>query len=150
MAVIFIRYVESGVRRISLAEQLRKIPLSFFGKKDLSDLTSTIMADCATLETASSHWIPELVGACISTALFVSGAQMILKFGIANEWMKSYPTTSRPEQISLQTRALRTTTEKPYCRRDIFFRPIKKNNNNYKYPLKRAIIPISIRIKDFT
>ncbi len=40
-------------------------------------------ADCATLETASSHWIPELVGACISTALFVSGAQMILKFGIA-------------------------------------------------------------------
>ena len=62
-------YVESGVRRISLAEKLRKIPLSFFGKKDLSDLTSTIMADCATLETASSHWIPELVGACISTAL---------------------------------------------------------------------------------
>lgn len=62
-------YVESGVRRITLAEKLRKIPLSFFGKKDLSDLTSTIMADCATLETASSHWIPELVGACISTAL---------------------------------------------------------------------------------
>lgn len=71
------------MRRISLAEQLRKISLSFFGKKDLSDLTSTIMADCATLETASSHWIPELVGVCISTALFVSGAQMILKFGIA-------------------------------------------------------------------
>ena len=62
-------YVESGVRRISLAEKLRKIPLSCFGKTDLSDLTSTIMADCATLETASSHWIPELVGACISTAL---------------------------------------------------------------------------------
>lgn len=48
-------YVESGVRRITLAEKLRKIPLSFFGKKDLSDLTSTIMADCATIETASSH-----------------------------------------------------------------------------------------------
>ena len=62
-------YVESGVRRITLAEKLRKIPLSFFGKKDLSDLTSTIMADCATLETASSHWIPELIGACISTTL---------------------------------------------------------------------------------
>ena len=62
-------YVESSVRRITLAEKLRKISLSFFGKKDLSDLTSTIMADCATLETASSHWIPELVGACISTAL---------------------------------------------------------------------------------
>ncbi|WP_347995261.1 ABC transporter ATP-binding protein [uncultured Eubacterium sp.] len=62
-------YVESGVRRITLAEQLRKIPLSFFGKKDLSDLTSTIMADCARMETASSHWIPELIGSCISTAL---------------------------------------------------------------------------------
>ena len=62
-------YVESGVRRITLAEKLRKIPLSFFGKKDLSDLTSTIMADCAQMETASSHWIPELFGACLSTAL---------------------------------------------------------------------------------
>ena len=49
-------YVESGVRRITLAEKLRKIPLSFFGKKDLSDLTSTIMADCAQMETASSHF----------------------------------------------------------------------------------------------
>ena len=41
-------YVESGVRRISLAEQLRKIPLSFFGKKDLADLTNSIMSDCAS------------------------------------------------------------------------------------------------------
>ena len=48
-------YVESGVRRVTLAEKLRKIPLSFFGKKDLSDLTSTIMNDCAQMETASSH-----------------------------------------------------------------------------------------------
>lgn len=66
-------YVESGVRRTTLAEKLRKIPLSFFGKKNLSDLTSTIMADCAQMETASSHFIPELVGACISTALVAVG-----------------------------------------------------------------------------
>lgn len=66
-------YVESGVRRITLAEKLRKIPLSFFGKKDLSNLTSTIMADCAMMETASSHFIPELVGACISTTLVAIG-----------------------------------------------------------------------------
>ena len=66
-------YVESGVRRVSLAEKLRKIPLSFFGKKDLSDLTSTIMNDCAQMETASSHFIPELFGACISTALIAIG-----------------------------------------------------------------------------
>lgn len=68
-ATFLTTYVESGVRRISLAEKLRKIPLSFFGKKDLSDLTSAIMSDCAVMETASSHYIPELVGACISTAL---------------------------------------------------------------------------------
>ena len=65
-------YVESGVRRVTLAEKLRKIPLSFFGKKDLSDLTST-MNDCAQMETASSHFIPELFGACISTALIAIG-----------------------------------------------------------------------------
>lgn len=66
-ATFFATYVESGVRRISLAEKLRRLPLSFFGKKDLSDLTSTIMADCSLLETASSHWIPELIGSIIST-----------------------------------------------------------------------------------
>nr|WP_022766202.1 ATP-binding cassette domain-containing protein [Butyrivibrio sp. XPD2006] len=70
-ATFFSTYVESGVRRRSLAEKLRRIPLSFFGKKDLADLTNTIMADCATLETASSHWLPELVGAFISTTLVV-------------------------------------------------------------------------------
>ncbi len=68
-ATFFATYVESGVRRTTLAEKLRKLPLSFFGKKDLADLTSTIMADCATLETASSHWIPELIGALASTCL---------------------------------------------------------------------------------
>lgn len=62
-------YVESGVRRVTLAEKLRKIPLSFFGKKDLADLTSTIMADCTLLETAFSHFIPELTGSVLSTVL---------------------------------------------------------------------------------
>ena len=62
-------YVESGVRRISLAEQLRKIPLSFFGKKDLADLPNSIMGDCATLETAFSHYVPALAGSLISTTL---------------------------------------------------------------------------------
>lgn len=62
-------YVESGVRRISLAEQLRRIPLSFFGKKDLADLTNSIMGDCTTLEQAFSHYVPGLAGSLISTAL---------------------------------------------------------------------------------
>ncbi len=60
-------YLESGRRRITLAEKLRRLPLSFFGKKDLADLTSTIMADAATIETGTSHWVPELIGSMIST-----------------------------------------------------------------------------------
>ena len=72
-ATYFATYIESGVRRITLAEKLRKIPLSFFGKRDLADLTSAIMADCATLETAFSHFIPELAGSMISTILVAIG-----------------------------------------------------------------------------
>ena len=68
-ATYFATYTESGVRRITLAERLRKIPLSFFGKKDLADLTSTIMADCTFLEQSFSHFIPELAGSVISTIL---------------------------------------------------------------------------------
>ncbi len=68
-ATYFATYRESGVRRIALAERLRKIPLSFFGKKDLADLTSTIMADCTFLEQSFSHFIPELAGSIISTIL---------------------------------------------------------------------------------
>jgi ATP-binding cassette subfamily B protein len=62
-------YLESGRRRIALAEKLRRLPLSFFGKKDLADLTSTIMADAAIIETGTSHWVPELIGSMISTTL---------------------------------------------------------------------------------
>lgn len=62
-------YCESGVRRVTIAEKLRKLPLSFFGKRDLTDLTNAIMGDCAIMETASSHWIPELIGSVISTCI---------------------------------------------------------------------------------
>ncbi len=62
-------YVESGVRRVTLAEKLRKLPLSYFGRKDLADLTSTIMADCSFLETSFSHFVPELFGSIVSTTL---------------------------------------------------------------------------------
>lgn len=71
-ATYFATYTESGIRRISLAEKLRKIPLSFFGKKDLADLTSTIMADCTFLEQSFSHFIPELAGSIISTLLIAA------------------------------------------------------------------------------
>lgn len=69
----FATYIESGVRRISIAEKLRKLPLSYFRKKDLADLTSTIMNDSAVLETAFSHFIPELVGSVASTTIVALG-----------------------------------------------------------------------------
>ncbi len=72
-ATFFATYVESGKRRISLAEKLRKLPLSFFGKKDLADLTNTIMADAETLEHASSHQIPQFYGSLASTVLICIG-----------------------------------------------------------------------------
>lgn len=69
----FTTYEESGKRRLSLAERLRKLPLSFFGKKDLADLTSTIMSDCEVLEKTSSHFIPGLFGSLISTTIIAIG-----------------------------------------------------------------------------
>lgn len=72
-ATYFTTYRESGVRRIRLAEKLRKLPLSFFGKKDLSDLTNTIMSDCATTEQMMSHYVPQFYGSIISACLVAIG-----------------------------------------------------------------------------
>ena len=69
----FTTYEESGKRRLSLAERLRRLPLSFFGKRDLADLTSTIMSDCEVLEKTCSHFIPGLFGSLISTVLISLG-----------------------------------------------------------------------------
>ena len=68
----FTTYKESGTRRLTLAERLRKLPLSFFGKRDLADLTSTIMADCEVLEKDCSHFIPGLFGSLMKDGAFSS------------------------------------------------------------------------------
>ena len=84
----FATYIESGVRRISIAEKLRKLPLSYFGKKDLADLTSTIMNDSAVLETAFSHFIPELVGSVASTTIVALGLFAFdVKMALATLWV---------------------------------------------------------------
>ena len=62
-------YDESMRRRVSIAERLRKLPLSFFGKKNLSDLTSTIMDDCNALEMIFSHAVPEIFAALGSVTI---------------------------------------------------------------------------------
>lgn len=87
-ATFFATYVESGVRRLSLAEKLRKIPLSFFGKKDLSDLTTVLMSDCATLEGGLSHWVPEFIGSLISTLLIAAGLFIFdWRMALASLWV---------------------------------------------------------------
>lgn len=87
-ATFFATYVESGVRRLTLAEKLRKIPLSFFGKKDLSDLTSVLMADCASLESGLSHWVPEFIGSVISTIFIAVGIFIFnWRMALASLWV---------------------------------------------------------------
>lgn len=54
-ATYFSTYRESGACRVRLAEKLRKLPLAFFGKKDLADLTNTILGDVQTTEQMFSH-----------------------------------------------------------------------------------------------
>lgn len=76
-ATYFATYRESGIRRITLAEKLRELPLSFFGERDLADLTSTIMADCTSLEQTFSHYVPEFAGSIVSTVLVALGLLLI-------------------------------------------------------------------------
>ncbi len=66
-------YNESGRQRIALAERLRTLPLSFFGKRDLADLTETIMGDVKITEHAYSHVLPELYGAYVTLGIATVG-----------------------------------------------------------------------------
>lgn len=81
-------YKESANRRVGLAEKMRQLPLSFFGQRDLSDLTSTIMSDCSSLEQAFSHFIPQLFGTVISTVLISIGLLLMdWRMGLAAIWV---------------------------------------------------------------
>ena len=87
-ATYFSTYKESGVRRIRLAEKLRKLPLSFFGKKDLADLTNTVMGDCATTEQMMSHYVPQFWGSIISTCLIaISMFAFDWRLALATLWV---------------------------------------------------------------
>ena len=84
-------YLECKKRRITLAEKLRKLPLSFFGKKDLSDLTSTIMADVNSLEMIFSHAVPEIFAVAIM--LLICAVALIIYnplMGIALLWVAPF------------------------------------------------------------
>ena len=62
-------FSQTGTQRIDLAERLRKLPLSFFGRRDLADLTDTILGDVATMEHAYAHALSQLYGAVVSSVL---------------------------------------------------------------------------------
>ena len=62
-------FSQTGTQRINLAERLRKLPLSFFGRRDLADLTDTILGDVATMEHAYAHALSQLYGAVVSSVL---------------------------------------------------------------------------------
>lgn len=66
-------YNEVKTTRLGLAERLRKLPLGYFGKRDLADLTETIMGDVKTIEHAYSHVLPELYGAYIMLGVAAVG-----------------------------------------------------------------------------
>ena len=75
-------YQESASRRISLAETLRKLPLSFFGSRDLSDLTATMISDCSSLDQMFSHYIPQLFASIFST-VFVGACMFLIDWRMA-------------------------------------------------------------------
>lgn len=64
-------YKESANIRIEIAEILKKLPLSFFSKHDVSDLSQTIMKDVSTIEHAISHAIPKALGLIVYLFLIV-------------------------------------------------------------------------------
>ncbi len=80
-------YTESARLRINVAEKLRKFLCHFFSKRDLSDLTTTILSDVTYMEQALSHFIPEFVGSIVSTVLLSIGMFAFdVKMSIAAVW----------------------------------------------------------------
>ncbi|HJB55814.1 MAG TPA: ABC transporter ATP-binding protein/permease [Candidatus Olsenella avistercoris] len=80
-------YKESGRQRVALAERLRKLPLGFFGRRDLADLTETLMSDVKTTEHAYSHVLPELYGAYATMAIaFVCLLAFDWRLAVASMW----------------------------------------------------------------
>lgn len=80
-------YTEIAQKRISLSEHMRKLPLSFFNKRDLSDLTATIMSDMESMEHAYSHSVPQFYGNIISVCLIgLMIASLNVKMALALIW----------------------------------------------------------------
>lgn len=144
----FTTYEESGKRRLNLAERLRKLPLSFFGKKDLADLTSTIMADCEVLEKDCSHFVPGLFGSLISTVIIALGMFFFNpKMALAALWvipvsvlivLLSYKVQDKVQKKTMDVKMTCADGIQEYIET---VRDLKANNaeNNYLAGLKKKI-----------
>ena len=148
-------YEESANRRISLAEKLRKLPLAFFGEKNLSDLTSTIMDDSTELEHTFSHAVPQMFASIISMVLigigmffynwqlslalfwvipFAAIVILISKKLLHNEFQVNY---QNKRDVSEQIQeGLDTIQEvKSYNREDAYLNELQQNLNIYEKQL---------------
>lgn len=151
----FSTYRESGVRRITLAEKLRRLPLSFFAKKDSADLTSTLMDDAASIEQASSHFIPQLNGSIISTCMIAVCLFFInWKMALAVVWVLPLSmlivTLSRKVQYKLGKRksaaAVEMTEKIQECLETV--RDLRQNNAQHSYfeDIKKKIHEVEKRM----
>ncbi len=151
----FSTYRESGVRRITLAEKLRRLPLSFFAKKDSADLTSTLMDDAASIEQASSHFIPQLNGSLISTCLIAVCLFFInWKMALAVVWVLPLSmlivALSRKVQYKLGKRksaaAVEMTEKIQECLETV--RDLRQNNAQHSYfeDIKKKIHEVEKRM----
>lgn len=81
-------YQESANRRVSISEFLRKLPLSFFAKRDISDLTTVVMTDTSGIEHALAHVIPQCYGTLLSTiVIFLSMLIFNFKMAMSLFWV---------------------------------------------------------------
>lgn len=151
----FSTYRESGVRRITLAEKLRRLPLSFFAKKDSADLTSTLMDDAASIEQASSHFIPQLNGSIISTCMIAVCLFFInWKMALAVVWVLPLSmlivALSRKVQYKLGKRksaaAVEMTEKIQECLETV--RDLRQNNAQHSYfeDIKKKIHEVEKRM----
>ncbi len=87
-ATFFSTYKESGAKRVALAEKLRMLPLSYFGRKDSADLTTVILGDVEKLEHTISHQFAQFYGAIISTVIVGIGLLFFdWRMAVAALWM---------------------------------------------------------------
>ncbi|MDE6551237.1 MAG: ABC transporter ATP-binding protein/permease, partial [Clostridia bacterium] len=139
-ATYFTTYKESGIRRIRLAEKLRKLPLSFFGKKDLADLTNTVMGDCATTEQMMSHYVPQFWGSIISTCIIAIGMFAFeWRMALASLWVLPVTLVIVALSKKVQTYFTRKQTDAQVIVEDGIqecldtLRDLKSNNAEKKY-----------------